>query len=88
MGRLPYFAFLILISLLLLRFFQWPFPYYTVADSLYDGIGINYTNLAIDFLVFFLISMVISGLLQFTLFFLITKSLLKEIKSEKDTNAI
>ena len=78
----------ILISLLFVKFFQWPVPYYVVADPLYGTLSLNYANLAIDIFVLFLINMVVFGLLQLIVFFLVTKSLLKELKREKDTNAV
>ena len=70
----------ILVSVFLVKFFPWPFPYYTITDQLYGTIGLNYQNLALDFLVVFLITSIIIGLVEILLIILVTKSLFKDLK--------
>lgn len=66
-------------SLIVLKFFPWPLPYYTVVDSLYGTLGLNYLNLAVDFLVIFLLTAIVVGLVELLLMILVFKSLLKEM---------
>jgi len=74
----------ILVSAFLVKFFQWPFPYYVVTDPLYGTVGINYQNLALDFLAVFLITSVIIGLIEILLVILVTKHLFKDLKSSQE----
>lgn len=74
----------ILVSVLLVKFFPWPFPYYVVTDQLYGTIGINYQNLALDFFIFFLMTSIIIGLVEILLIILVTKSLFKDLKPDQE----
>lgn len=74
----------ILVSIFLVKFFQWPFPYYAVVDQLYGTVGINYQSLALDFLVFFLITSVVIGIVEILLIILVTKSLFKDLKPDQE----
>jgi len=68
-----------LISLLLLKSFQWPLPYYTVVDPLYETYGLNFLNLTFDFVVLFLIVAVIVGILELILIFVVLRALVKGV---------
>ncbi len=74
----------ILVSALLVKFFPWPFPYYVVTDQLYGTVGINYQNLALDFLTFFLITSIMIGLVEILLVILVTKALFKDLKKSQE----
>ena len=74
----------ILVSAFLVKFFPWPFPYYAVVDQLYGTVGINYQNLALDFLTFFLITSIIVGLVEILLIILVTKALFRDLKPDQE----
>ncbi len=78
MIRLTPFVLALLSGILLTKFFPWPLPYYTVIDPLYETLGLNYLNLAADFLVSFLASLAVIGLLELLLVFVIIKSIFRE----------
>lgn len=74
----------ILVSAFLVKFFPWPFPYYVVTDQLYGTIGVNYQNLALDFIIFFLMSSIITGLVEVLLVILVTRALFKDLKKSQE----
>ena len=78
MVRLTPFVLALLSGILLTKFFPWPLPYYTVVDPLYETLGLNYLNLTADFIVVFLASLAVIGLLELLLVFVVIKSIFRE----------
>lgn len=78
MGKILPFLLAILTPTVLLKFFPWPLPYYTVVDELYGTLGLNYRNLVFDFLVIFLMASVVIGIVELLLVVLVVKSLFRE----------